>query len=117
MKKVVFIFVLFILVSRSYGQLGSRYFHCDTLVISTAQYDTTWSVPWEQVFFYSLNDDIRVKIGAPDVGSWSSRNWMYLPPKVGIVIGPSPRLKKLSIKSTSGTDTVYVFGYKKERQY
>ena len=85
--------------------------------VTTTERDTTWTDLWEQVTIHTNHVDVWLKIGAPDYGDWSSRNWLRLDARKPLVIGPSPRLKKLAFKSVQGTGVIYLTGYKKERQY
>ena len=109
--------MLLIVPTTAKAQLGSRYLHTDSLAVSTNPVDTTWTTPWEQVTILCDSVDVLMKMGAPDVGSWSSRVWMRINNGIAITIGPSPRLKKVEVKTITGTGHVYFIGYKKERQF
>lgn len=110
--------LLFLLLSIAQAQVGDRYYWADTLNISTTERDTTFSTEWEEVTMYSDSVDCWVKIGAPDVGSWSSRRWIFLPAGLSINIGPRPRLKRVAVKTVSAGSGVFnLIGYKKEAQY
>lgn len=119
---LAFLFLLFLvpsfLVPSLQGQtLGNRYFHCDTLNVTTTARDCTWTNEWEVATIYSDSVDVDMRIGAPDVSSWSSRNWMRLQDGSSLMIGPTPSLKKITVKTTTGTGILYIIGYKKVRQY
>ena len=115
--KVLFILGLLLLLSiPSYAQLGNRFFWCDSIAISTASTDTTWDDAWEQAIILTDSVNVYLKIGAEDVTNWDDRNWFYWPSGVALSIGPRPRLKRLEVKTVTGTGTLYVLGYKKTRQ-
>ena len=61
--------------------------------------------------------DMWLKVGAPDVGGWSSRNFFKLEAGMALSIGPTPGLKRLAIKTEEGVGYIYIIGYKKTRQY
>ena len=117
LRNSLFILLLLVLVSPIYGQLGSRYAHVDTLQVSTTAHDTTWATAWEMVTIVTDTATVYIKIGAPDVGSWASRDWYRLENGATLIIGPSPKLKKLEYKTLTGVAVLYLLGYKKERQY
>jgi len=117
LRNSLFILLLLVLVSPIYGQLGSRYAHVDTLHVNTSANDTTWTTAWEQVVLTTDTADVYIKIGAPDVGSWASRDWFLLRNGSTLTIGPSPKLKKIEYKTLAGSAVLYILGYKKERQY
>lgn len=116
-KIILLIFISVMFSSCTYGQLGSRYFHCDTLNVTPSARDTTWTDPWEQALIYADSVDLYLKIGAPDVAQWSSRYWIYWPSGMALSIGPSPKLKRLQFRTVTGSGVVYILGYKKERQW
>ncbi|KKN01524.1 hypothetical protein LCGC14_1126920 [marine sediment metagenome] len=116
MKRFILILFLFLIPGIVNAQLGNRYFHADTLNATTAERDCTWTDVWQVVVIYADTVDLWVKIGAPDVGNWASRNWILLEEGNNLSIGPSPNLKKLAWKTDSGTGVVYVLGYKKAVQ-
>lgn len=118
MRKLLLAFLLlFLFSSMVLGQLGNRYFYSDTLNITTAERDTTWDTSWEVATIYSDTLDLWLKVGAPDVGSWSSRNWFKLEAGLTLTMGPTPKLKRLSVKTVNGTGVLYIIGYKKTRQF
>lgn len=100
----------------SHAQLGTRYFHADTISVTTSATDTTYSTVWEVATIYS-QVDLKVRIGAPDVGSWESRHWFVLTSGLALTIGPSPNLKRIEVKTISGSGVCYIIGYKTERQF
>lgn len=109
---------LFLLLSTTQAQVGNRYFWADTLNITTTERDTTFDSEWEEVTMYADSVDTWIKIGAPDVTSWSARNWIFLPAGVSITIGPRPRLKRLSVKTVSAGSGIFnLLGYKTTAQY
>lgn len=112
MKRFILITFFTLLPLVTNAQLGNRYFHADTLNATTAARDCTWSDVWQVVVIYADTVDLWVKIGAPDVGNWASRNWILLEEGNNLSIGPSPNLKKLTWKTDAGTGVVYVLGYK-----
>lgn len=118
---VVFCFIVVLLGGLSgnpkAATLGTRYFHGDTMNINTVGIDTVWASAWEYVTIFTPTIDCWYKVGAPDTSSWASRFWMWLPQNGAIAIGPSPKLKRLQIKSNSGTGVIYLIGYKKAAQY
>jgi len=117
LRNSLFILLLLVLVSPIYGQLGSRYAHVDSVLAGLVAKDTTWTIPWEQVILKCDTNSVYLKIGAPDVGDWSSRHWFKLNFGESLIIGPSPKLKKIEYKTLAGTSILYILGYKKERQY
>jgi len=116
MKFLLFM-LLFIPAILQAQSLGDRYFWCDTLNLSTSVVDTTWDDYWELATIYTDSLDCKVKIGAPDYGSWTNRHYTYLPAGLSLTIGPSPRLKRLAAVLNNGTCTLYIIGYKAVRQY
>lgn len=117
MRRSTVILLLF-LPSLLFAQLGNRYFHCDTLNINTTTArDTTWSQEWEIATIYTDTLNVDLRVGAPDVGSWSSRNLFYLESGMSLTIGPTPKLKRLWVKARNGTGVCYIIGYKKTRQF
>jgi len=118
LKKKLILLGIFILcfVSITNAQYGSRYMHVDTLQISTTERDTTWTVPWELVTFYTDTVAINIKVGAPDIDSWATRTWLYLENGAALTIGPAPNLKRLTVKTVSGTGVLYLIGYKRSKQ-
>ena len=117
MKRIYFILILFLFLPNiTRGQLGNRYFHGDTLNATTTARDCTWADVWQVVSIYAGGVDIWVKIGAPDVGNWASRRFLFIEEGQVLTIGPSPNLKKLTWKTDAGTGVVYVLGYKKAVQ-
>jgi hypothetical protein len=118
MKKKLFIPLCLLFTSTLFGQtFGLRYLHVDSLSVSTTAVDTTWELQWEEVTVVADTVDLYIRFGAPDYGSWTSRTWFRLNSGMSISIGPSPKLKKIEIKTVSGTGIVYFIGYKRERQY
>jgi hypothetical protein len=99
----------------AFGQLGNRYFVYDTLAVTVTAVDTTWSTEWEVATIYADTVALYIKVGAPDVGGWSERPWIYLPAGLALSIGPTPKLKRLSVKTFSGSGVCYIIGYKKTR--
>ena len=97
--------------------IGTRYLHSDTLAVTVAGIDTTWTTPWDFVIIYCQTADINIKIGGPDTTSWSLRPWLPLPTGAALSIGPSPKLKRIQATTASGTATAYLIGYKGARQY
>ena len=117
-KLLILLFLFMVFSSMVFAQLGNRYFHCDTLNTSTSAADSTWDTAWEMATIYSDSVDLYLKIGAPDVGNWSDRKWIFLPQGLALSIGPTPKLKKLEYKTTgASTGVVYVLGYKKEVKF
>ena len=118
MKHFLLILTILLLFSTiGYGQLGNRYFWSKDLAITTTEVDTTFDTSWEVCTIMSDTLDIWLKIGAPDVGSWSSREWFKLEAGMALTIGPTPKLKRMAVKTVNGTGFVYLIGYKKSRQY
>jgi len=118
MKKLLFCILLFVLPSIINAQsLGARYFWCDTLNLTTSVTDTTWATEWEYATIWTDTVDCYVRIGAPDYGDWTSRNYLYLPNGLTLSIGPTPQLKRLAAYLPNGTGVLYIAGYKKTRQY
>jgi hypothetical protein len=117
MKGLLFITILLLLCTGVQAQLGDRYFHSDSIAITTVEVDTSWDTSWEVATIMSDTLDLWLKLGAPDVGSWASRNWFKLEAGMALTIGPTPKLKRMSVKCTNGSGYVYVIGYKKARQY
>ena len=115
MKK--YLLFLFLFPILSFAQLGNRYFQADTLNITTVAVTETWTDVWEQVVLFADTVDVYIKIGAPDVGDWASRHWIFLPEGRTISIGPVPKLKKIEVKTGGGTGVFYIIGYKKEEQF
>ena len=97
--------------------LGNRFWHCDTLYITTAVNDCTWTNEWYEATIYSDTVDVDVRIGAPDTASWNSRIYARLFQGMTITLGPSPKVKKISVKTVTGTGRLYIVGLKNVRQY
>jgi len=97
--------------------LGVRYLWVDTLHVSTSAIDTTFDVAWEMATIYADTVDVNLVLGAPDVGSWTSRNPMLLQTGMSFVVGPSPQLTRVEAWTDNGAGVLYIVGYKKERQY
>ena len=113
MKRFCFILCfLFIFPVVGKSQLGNRYFHADTLQVSTTARTATWSDVWQFATIYADTIDVYLRVGAPDVGNWGSRNEIFLPEGLTLSIGPSPNLRKLAYRTTAGTGVIYVLGYK-----
>ena len=118
MKKFLFILLFtFLTLGVTNAQLGDRFFWSDSIAITVTAIDCTWTDSWEVATIMSDTLDLWVRIGAPDVGSWSSRNYFRLEAGMALTIGPTPRLKRLDVKAVNGSGFVYVIGYKKLRQY
>lgn len=112
------ILLLFLLLSSVEAQpVGQRYYWADSLNITTTSTDTTFTYEWESVTMWSDTVDTWVKIGAPDVGSWASRRWIFLPAGLTITIGPRPQLKRLGVKTKNGKGVFNLIGYKTRKQY
>ncbi len=119
MKRIYLLLTLIFLIlipPKASCQLGNRYFHADTLNATTTGRDCTWTDVWQVVVIYADTVDLWVKIGAPDLGNWASRNWILIDEGNTLSIGPSPNLKKISWKTDAGVGVVYVVGYKKAVQ-
>ena len=117
MKLLYASLVILLFSSMAFSQLGNRYFHTDTLNISTSARDTTWTTSWEVATIYADTVNVMLTIGAPDVGEWASRLPMYLETGMSLTIGPTPKLKRLKVSTTTGVGVLYIVGYKKARQY
>ena len=117
MRKLACLFFILLLSTISCAQLGNRYFHVDTLNVSTSARTTTYSQEWEFATIYADTVDIMLKVGAPDIADWASRDYFLVPQGMSLSIGPTPKLKKLSYYVTAGTGKIYVVGYKTTRQY
>ena len=115
MKRFFFLFLLLILPLMAEAQFGNRYFWCDTLNATTTARDCTWTDVWEVATIYG-DADMLLRIGAPDVGNWTSRRWVSIEEGLALTIGPSPNLKKITWKTASGTGVLYVVGYKESAQ-
>jgi hypothetical protein len=115
MKNYILVCLLFPLLLQA--QLGNRYFWTDTLTVSGTSRDTTFAVEWEEVCIYADTVDLLIRIGAPDVGSWNSRLWFKLLSGHSLAVGPVPKVKRIEVKTVTGTGTCYLLGYKKSRQY
>ena len=117
MKLLYSILFLVLFSSIASAQLGNRYFHVDSINVSTSSVTTTYSESWEVATIYADTVDIMVRVGAPDVGSWTSRDYFRLNVGMALTIGPTPKLKQIAIYTTNGTGVVYIIGYKKTRQF
>ena len=119
MKKVLFLLIfLCSFIEHSNAQaLGTRYLWTDTLQIATDTNTVVFTDVWEQVTIYSSGEAVYLRLGAPDVSDWTSRDYIYLSGGSAMSIGPGPKLKKLSAYVASGTSVLYLVGYKKEAQY
>ena len=113
MRKLLFFLFLLVVV----GSAQTRYAWTDTLNINTVGTDTTWDDAWVTATIYCDTTDILLRVGAPDVGSWTSRNWIRLNTGMAYSIGPSPGLKRMHAKTINGTAVLYIIGTKKVRQY
>ena len=85
--------------------------------MTTVATDTTFPVVWEVATVYSDTLDMWLRVGAPDVGDWSSRVYFKLESGLTLTIGPTPKLKRLDFKAVNGSGYIYIIGYKKSRQF
>ena len=111
------LFLVVMFSSMATAQLGNRYFHTDTITVTTSVYTITYDESWEEATIWADTVDVMLRMGAPDVGGWTSRDYIRLAQGMAFSIGPTPKLKKLSVYAISGSGVVYVAGYKKTRQY
>ena len=117
MKLLYAIIMVVLFSSITYAQMGNRYFWQSKIATSTVAADTTFPIEWEVATVYSDTLDMWFRVGAPDVGDWSSRDYFKVESGLTISIGPTPQLKKLGHKTANGTGFIYIVGYKKSRQY
>ena len=117
MKKILFFLSIFLLIGTSEAQLGSRYFWCDTIGISTTHVDTIFSDDWELATIFSDTLDVWLKVGAPDYSGWVDRNPFKLEAGMSLTIGPTPKLKRLEAWVDDSSGFLYIIGYKTERQF
>lgn len=99
-----------------FGSDYTRYFNYNYKAITTSAWDTTFTDSWEMVTVYSDTLDCKVRIGAPDTDSWSSRSWIYLTAGMTLTLGPKPDLTKIEVKSVGGACGFYMLGYRKDAQ-
>lgn len=105
----------------AYGQTGStfgkNYVWQDSLSVNTVGRDSTFAVQWESVNIWCEDGDAFIKIGAPDVGSWSSRKWVRLTEGMVMRFGPETKLVRLQFKGATVPVRFYFLGYKKSKQF
>lgn len=99
------------------GQIGQRYLWADSMSVSTIAADSTFGQRWETVTMWTDTVAIYFRAGAPDVTSWSSRDWIYLPVGSSITFGAATPLVRLEVKTVSGTGKLFMIGNKTKRQY
>lgn len=116
---IFYIQVLLILISPfpAHSQIGQFYTWQDTLHVTTASVDTTWSTPWTSVTIWSGTVDCYMVFGAPDTSSWSSRIPVKIDAGSALIFGPATKLKRLKVWTRSGEGALYFLGYKSKRQY
>ncbi len=118
MKKFLFILLFtFLTLGITNAQLGDRFFWQEKIAITTVETDCTWTDSWEVATIMSDTLDVWLRLGAPDVGSWSSREFFRLEAGMALTVGPTPALNRMSVKAVNGSGYIYVIGYKKLRQY
>ena len=115
--KNLLIILLLLLTSNLSAQVGNRYTWVDSTVVTTTSVDSTYDTIWEEVAIVADTVDVLLKFGGPDYTNWDDRTWFKLLQGMSISIGPSPRLKRLEMKTTSGVGTIYLVGSKKKRQH
>ena len=115
MRIKIIVATLLILTILSYG--ANQYYWSHAITVTTAAQDSTFTVAWSMVNIHADTVDILYRVGAPDVGSWSSRDFIKLPQNWSKTFGPSIPLNRLEFKTVSGTGVLYFEGLKTSKQY
>ncbi len=90
---------------------ATNYIWVDSLTTTTVAVDSAFTTIWEQVVIKSVGD-AWIRIGAPDVANWSSREWYSLESGEALSFGPATKLTRLEWKANAGTVVFYMVGYK-----
>ena len=97
---------------------GTNYYWSDSLAISTSSFDSTFVKTWKQVSFYSNGADMEFKAGTlADTTSWSSHKWVKAAAGQVFSFDVATKLKRLEVRTQSGTGTFYLLGYKSTSQF
>jgi len=97
--------------------LGNFYTWSDSLATSTTAVDCTFATRWENVLIWAVGADLYVRVGAPDVSSWSSRKWVRVLDGMGLSYGPATKLTRFEYKTVSGSGAIFFSGTKRSAQF
>lgn len=106
-----------LLVPKAQSQIGQFYTHQDTIAVSTTAVDTVWTTPWTQVSIWADTVDVYAVFGAPDTSSWDSRKEIKITAGSAVTFGPATKLKRLKVRTRTGTGVLNLLGYKTGVQY
>lgn len=116
--KILFVTLIPLAAQAQTGStFGKNYVWQDSLSVNTTGRDSTFAIQWESVSIWCEDGDALVKIGAPDVGSWSSRKFVRLTEGMVMRFGPETKLVRLQFKGATGAVRFYFLGYKKSKQF
>ncbi len=96
---------------------GTNYLWSDSLTTTTAAKDSNFTTRWEQIVVSTDTISIWYRAGAPDVTSWSSRDWIKLDEGASLSFGPATPLQRFEWKADAGAGVIFFQGYKKTPQY
>jgi hypothetical protein len=113
------VLVLVLLAGSVSGQtLGTKYTWVDSLAVTTTKADTILPYSYEQCSLWLTGCSGKVKLGGvSDTTEFASRYWLPLDTGQILTTGPADRLKRLWFKSTSGSGTLWIIGYKTVPQW
>lgn len=95
-----------------------NYAWADSITVGTSSTDSLFINRWEQVALkFEGTSTGYIRFGAPDTTSWSSRDWYQLTAGEVLVFGPATKLVRAEWKTSTGTMTVYMAGYKRVPQW
>lgn len=97
---------------------ASRYLWVQTFPVTTTKLDCTFSNVWFQVTMKSLSKNLFIKFAADgDTTSFNSRIEFKLLAGENISFGSAVKVRRISVRTEAGTDTLYAIGYKSTRQF
>jgi len=89
----------------------------DSLAATTTAIDCTFATRWENALIWAVGADLYVRVGAPDVSSWSKRKWIRVLDGMGVAFGPATKLTRFEYKTVSGTGALFFSGTKRRAQF
>ena len=96
---------------------GTSYLWSDSLLTRTAAQDSNFTTRWQQLVVSTDTISIWYRAGAPDVTSWSSRDWIKLDEGASLSFGPATPIQRFEWKADAGVGVIFFQGYKKIPQY
>lgn len=98
--------------------IATNYAWADSITVGTSSTDSLFTNRWEQVSLkFEGTANGYVRFGAPDTTNWSSRDWYQLTAGEVLTFGPATKLVRAEFKTSTGTMTVYMAGYKRVPQW